>query len=79
MEEASPLAEVVSEANVREMVMMILARWKTAAYKGNSMSRKLAEVITEMEATTGSGAEEDVKPQRVRTKGGSTSGQTLVS
>ena len=40
------------------------------------MSRKLAEIITEMEATTCSGAEEDFEPQRFRTKRGSSSGQT---
>ena len=64
---------------MRETAPIILARWKTAAYKGNSMFRTLAEVITEMEATTGSGAEEDFKPQRVRLEGGSTSERTPVS
>ena len=76
VEEGSPSAEAVSEASLKQTAPMILARWKTAAYKGNSTSRRLAEVIAEMEATPGSRTEEDFKPQRVKTKRGSTSGQT---
>ena len=31
VEEASPLADAVSEKNLKEMAPMVLARWKTAA------------------------------------------------
>ena len=55
---------------------MILARWKTAAYKGSSAPRKLAEVMKGMEVSTSSTTEEDFRPQKANTERGSTSGQT---
>ena len=45
------------------------------AYKGNSLSRKLAEVLIEMETATTPGTKEDFKNQKVNTKRGSTSAQ----
>ena len=54
---------------------MILARWKTAAYKGTSAPRKLAEVMKGMAVSTFSTTEEDFRPQKANTKRGSTSGQ----
>ena len=54
---------------------MILARWKTAAYKGDSAARKLTEVLVEVEASTNPGKEEDFKPQKANAKRGSTSRQ----
>ena len=48
---------------------MILARWKTAAYKGSAASRKLAKVLGEMEASTTPVTEEDFKPQKAIPKG----------
>ena len=61
---------------MNETAPMILTRWKAAAYKDNSTSRRLAEVGAEMEATPGSTTEEVFKSQWVKTKSGSTSGQT---
>ena len=61
----------VSEKNLKETAPMILARWKTAAYKDSSVPRKLAEVMKGMKV-----AEEDFRPQKANTKRGSTSGQT---
>ena len=55
---------------------MILARWKTAAYKYSSAPRKLAEVMEGMEASTTLTTEEDFRPQKANTKRGCTSGQT---
>ena len=55
---------------------MVLARWKTAAYKSNSKPRKLVEVEKEMEVSTNLATEEDFRPQRKNTKRGSTSAQT---
>ena len=54
---------------------MVLARWKTATYKRGSASRKLTEVLVEVEASTTPGKEEDFKPQKANAKRGSTSGQ----
>ena len=77
-EEASPSADAVSEKNLKETAPMILARWKTAANKSSSASRKLAEVLGEMEASATPGTEEDFKPHKTNAnaKRGSTSGQT---
>ena len=50
-EEAGPSADAVSEKKLKEMAPMVLARWKTAAYKGGSAARRLAEVLVEMEAS----------------------------
>ena len=55
---------------------MILARWKTAAYKGSSGPGKLAEVMKVMEVSTYLTTEEDFRPQKANTKSGSTSGRT---
>ena len=73
---SSPSADAVSEKNLKETAPMILARWKTAAYKGSSAPRKLAEVMKGMEVSTSSAKEEDYRPQMENTKMGSTSGQT---
>ena len=72
----SPSADAVSEKNLRETAPMVLARWKTAAYKSSYEPRKLLEVEREMEVPTNSTTEEDFKPQRTKMKRGSTSGQT---
>ena len=72
----SPSADAVSERNLRETAPMVLARWKTAAYKSSYEPRKLLDVEKEMEIPTSSTTEEDFKPQRKKVKRGSTSGQT---
>ena len=54
---------------------MILARWKTVAFKGGTAARKLTEVMVEVEASTTPGKEEDVIPQKANAKRGSTSKQ----
>ena len=77
VEELSSLsADAVSEKNFRETAPMILARWKTAAYKSSSEPRKLAEVVNEIEVSTSPATEEDFKPQKAGSKKGSTHGQT---
>ena len=73
---SSPSADASSEKNLMETAPMILARWKTAAYKGSSAPRKLAEVMKGMEVSTCSTTEEDFRPQNANTKRGPTSGQT---
>ena len=75
-EVSSPSADAVSEKNLKETAPMILARWKTAAYKGSSAPRKLADVMERMEASAILTTEEDFRPQKTNTKRGSTSGQT---
>ena len=40
VEEASPSTEAVSEKNSKETAPMVLARWKTMAYKGISRKRR---------------------------------------
>ena len=72
----SPSADAVTERNLRETAPMVLARWKTAAYKSSSEPRKFLEVEKEMEVSTNSTTEEDFRPQRTNMKRGSTSGQT---
>ena len=74
----SPSADAVSEKYLKEKAPMILARWKTAVYKGSSTPRKLAEVMKGMEVSTSSATEEVYRPQKAntKTKKGSTSGQT---
>ena len=72
----SPSADAVSEKNLRETAPMVLARWKTAAYKSSYEPRKLLQVEREMEVPTNSTTEEDFKPQRTKMKRGSTSRQT---
>ena len=72
----SPSAETVSEKNLRETAPMVLARWKTAAYKSNYEPRKLLEVDRGMEVSTNWTTEEDFRPQRTKMKRCSTSGQT---
>ena len=72
----SPSADAVSEKNLRETALMVLARWKTANYKSSYEPRKLLEVEREMEVSTNSTTEEDFTPQRTKMKRGSTSGQT---
>ena len=71
-----PSADAVSEKNLKETAPMILARWKTAAYKGSSAPRKLADVMERMEASAILTTEMDFRPQKANTKMGSTSGQT---
>ena len=49
MEEwSSPSVDAVSERNLRETAPMILARWKTAAYKSSSEPRRLTEIVKEI-------------------------------
>ena len=72
----SPSADAFSEKNLRETAPMVLARWKTAAYKSSYEARKLLDVEREMEVSTNSTTEEDFKPQRTKMKRGLTSGQT---
>ena len=72
----SPSADAVSEKNLRETAPMVLARWKTAAYKSSYEPRKLLDVEREMKIPTSSTTEEDFKPQKTKMKRGSTSGQT---
>ena len=60
-EEASPSADAVSEKNLKETAPIILARWKTAAYKSSLARMKLAEVLRE--ASTTPGVEEYFKSQ----------------
>ena len=55
---------------------MILARWKTAAYKSSSEPRRLAEVVEEIEVSTNLVTEEDPKHQKAGSRKGSTNGQT---
>ena len=55
---------------------MILARWKTAAYKSCSEPRRPAEVVKNIEFSTSLVTEEDFKPQKAGSKKGSTNGQT---
>ena len=77
MEElSSPSVDAVSEKNLRETAPMILARWKTAAYKISSEPRRLAEKVKEIEFSTSLVTEEDFKRQKAGSKKGSTSGQT---
>ena len=73
---SSPSADAVSEKKLKETAPMILARWKTAAYKGSSAPRKLTELMKGMDISTSSTMEEDYRPQKANTKRGSTSGQT---
>ena len=73
---SSSSADAVFEKNLRETAPMILPRWKTAAYKGGSEPRKLAEVVNEMEVSTSLAREKYFRPQKANTKRGSTSGQT---
>ena len=70
----SPSADAVSERNLRETAPMVLARWKTAAYKSSYEPRKLLDVEREIEIPTSSTTKE-FKPQRIKMKRGSTSGQ----
>ena len=64
-----------SEKILKEAAPMVLARWNTTAYKGNSVTRKLAEVLIEMETATISVMEEDFKHQKVIAKRDFTSGR----
>ena len=73
---SSPSADAVSEKNLRETAPLIVARWKTAAYKGSSEPRKLAEVMKEIEVSTSLATEGDFIPQKPSSKKGSTNGQT---
>ena len=73
---SSPSADAVSEKNLRKTAPMILAQWKTAAYKSSSEPSKLAEVVKEIEVSTSLATEEDFKPQKAGSKKGSTNGQT---
>ena len=75
-EEGSPSAEAVLDANLKETPPMVSTRWKTAAYRDNSTSRKLAEVMADLESASDPVTEEDFKPQRKKIKRRSTSGQT---
>ena len=77
MEElSSPSVDAVSEKNLRETASMILARWKTTAYKGSFEPRRLAEIVKEIEVSSSLATDEDFKPQKTGSKKGSTNGQT---
>ena len=76
IESSSPSVYAVSEKNMRETAPMILARWKTAAYKSSSEPRRLALVVEDIEVSTSLVTEEDFKPQKAGSKKGSTNGQT---
>ena len=77
MEElSSPSVDAVSEKKLRKTAPMILAPWKTTAYKSNSGPRRLTEIAKEIEVSTSLVTEEDFKPQKAGSKKGSTSGQT---
>ena len=73
---SSPSVDAVSEKNLREAAPMILARWKTAAYKSSSEPRRLTEIVKEIEVSTGLLTEENFKTQKTGSKKGSTNGQT---
>ena len=73
---SSPSVDAVSEKNLRDTAPMILARWKTSAYKNSSEPRRLTEIVKEIEVSTSLATEEDVKPQKAGSKKDSTSGQT---
>ena len=68
-EESSSSADAISEKNLKETAPMILARWKTAAYKGSSAPRNLAEVMLGMEISTTLKTEEDFRPRSQTQKG----------
>ena len=72
----SPSADAVSEKNLRETAPIILARWETAADKGSSEPRRLAEVVKGIEVSTSLATEEDFRPQKASSKKGSKHGQT---
>ena len=72
---SSTSVDAVSEKNLSETAPMILARWKTAAYKSSSEPRRLAEIVKEIEVSTSLLTEEDFKPQKAGSKKGSTNGQ----
>ena len=72
----SPSADAVSKKILRETAPMILARWKTAAYKSSSKPRRLAEVVKEIEVSTSLATQEEIKPQKASSKKGSMNGQT---
>ena len=55
VEEASLSVEAVPGKNPKMMAPKVLARWKTTANKGNSVTRKLAEVLIEVENATSPG------------------------
>ena len=65
---SSPSVNAVSEKTLRETAPMILARWKTAAYKSSSEPRRLAEIVKEIEVSTSLVTEEEFKPQKAGSK-----------
>ena len=75
MEEGSHSTEAVSKAKLKETPPMVFARWRTV-YQDNSTSRKLVEVMPDMEAAPSPVTEEDFKLQKQKIKRGSTSAQT---
>ena len=75
-ERGSPSADAVSNANLKEIPPMVLARLKRASNRDNSNSRKLKEMMADMESRPVPLAQQHFRPQRVETKRRSTSGQT---
>ena len=75
-EEGSLSAEAVSEANLKEISPMVLARWKSAAYRGNSTSRKMMDVAADVEDRPDPEpvTEKNFRSQRVKIKEECTSG-----
>ena len=72
---SSSSAEAVSEKNLKETASFVLARWKTTAYKISTVTRKLAEVLIEMEAATTLRTEKDFTPQKTNARRETISGQ----
>ena len=67
---SSTPADAVSGKNLKETPPIILARWKTAVYKGSSAPRKLTEMMKGIDVSTSSATEEDYRPQKANTTSG---------
>ena len=63
------------DGHLTEMARIVLTRWKTTAYKCNTVTRKLAEILTDMKNATSPRTEEDFKLQKTNAEKGSISGQ----
>ena len=67
--------EAVLRKKLKETAPIVLARYNTTAYNGNSVIQKLAEILTELENATSPGMVEEFKHQNANTKKGTISGQ----
>ena len=72
MEEHRPSGEAISKVNLKETLLMVLARRETSKYRDNSGFGKLKVTAVEIEDT--SDPEQDFESQRMKLKRGSTSG-----